>query len=171
MTPSDFRLIVLPAAMSVFPAHLSTPEAQALILAIGLQESDFEHRQQLIGNHRNWWESMKGPAVSFFQFERIGIAEVLRHHATSDDAFEFTQRLGYPTDVGTLWEALKHNDLLAAGFARLALRRVPEALPGPQDVDEGWKQYLQVWRPGKPRPERWHSRYRRAWGIVKGLNL
>lgn len=157
---------LLPACNSLFPPHFNTPAARALLLAIGLQESDFEHRQQLIGNHRNWWESIRGPATSFWQFEKIGIQEVFRHPATRQHALRLIAKLGYPEDVNVIHSAIKHNDLLAVGIARLAIYRTPYALPKQHEYEEAWRQYLQVWRPGKPKPDRWQMRYATAWEIV-----
>lgn len=155
------------ACLQLFPDRYNTPPARAMLLAIALQESDFIHRQQLIGNHRNWWESLKGPATSFWQFERIGIRGVLEHHTTGPLIREVLDTLGYPEDVGTIHTAVTHNDILAACFARLLLWQVPQALPGPDQASEAWRQYLRAWRPGKPRPERWQSRYHTAWNIVE----
>jgi hypothetical protein len=140
-----------------------------MILAIGLQESQFIHRQQLIGTSRHWWQSLKGPAVSFFQFERAGINGVLRHHASREMALVVLDLLGYPEDVSVLWRAMKHNDLLAACFARLALWRLPERLPMQDEHMKGWDQYIEAWRPGKPHPERWADNYLRAWDVVLGV--
>jgi hypothetical protein len=157
---------LLPAASNLFPAYLHTPEAMAMLLAIGMQESDFIHRQQLIGHHRNWWESVKGPARSFWQFELIGIQGVLEHPATRSMAITLCQRFGYPIDAGVLHRAVTHNDLLAAGFARLALYRLPYPLPARDQDENGWNQYIEAWRPGKPKPDRWPERFKRAWEIV-----
>lgn len=158
---------LLPACLSLFPAQYNTPAARAMMLAIALQESDFESRQQLIGHHRNWWQSLNGPAVSYWQFERIGIRGVLEHRSTGPLIRRVLSKLGYPDDVETIYKALIHNDILAVCFARLLLFRVPQALPaGPQEVNEAWRQYLWAWAPGKPKPERWPSRYALAWEIV-----
>lgn len=158
---------LFPACLALFPAKYNTPEARAMMLSIGLQESDFQARQQLVGNHRNWWESINGPAVSFWQFERIGIRGVLEHRSTGPLIRNVLAMLGYPADLETIYQALKHNDILAVCFARLLLYRVPEALPGPDDVAEAWRQYVWAWAPGKPKPERWLDRYIQAWEIVK----
>lgn len=166
MTPEIAHKILLPASKSLFKSSWYTPEAQAMMIVIALQESDFIHRQQLIGHHRNWWESIKGPAVSFWQFERIGIRGVLTHHSTRQKAAEICEMFGYPTDVEVLHQALKHNDLLAACFARLLLYTVPQRLPSKNEPAEGWNQYLIAWRPGKPSQHRWSDRWAKAWSIV-----
>ena len=55
------RTYALPAACSLLPARMDTRAARALLVAIGLQESRFEHRRQI-----------GGPARGFFQFEAMG---------------------------------------------------------------------------------------------------
>ena len=167
MLPETFHRVVQPAALALFPTRFSSPEASAMLLAIGLQESQFMHRRQLIGANRNWWDSLRGPATGFFQLEIIGIRGVLEHHTTGPMARSVLQLFGYPTDdLKTIREAIVHNDILSAAFARLALWRHPVRLPGEQDHFRGWEQYLEIWRPGKPHPERWNKNFDRAWGIV-----
>lgn len=166
MKAETFHRFIAPAAAEFFPAKFNTPEAQAMILAVGLQESEFTHRQQLIGSIRDWWKSERGPAVSFFQFERIGIREVLRHRASRDLAIHVLDMFGYPPEVEVVFDALKHNDLLAAVFARLALWRHPAPLPMEHQATGAWFQYTGVWAPGKPKPLKWPDNYRRAWEIV-----
>ncbi len=59
-----------------------TPEGRLMLLAIGLQESRFEHRRQL-GN---------GPARGFWQFEAGGgVKGVMTHLASRDDARRIAQ--------------------------------------------------------------------------------
>lgn len=166
MDEQIFYDLVAPAAANFFSPALNTPRSRAMIIAIGLQESQFKHRQQLIGGYRDWWKSITGPAVSFFQFEKIGIRGVLEHPASRDMALELIDNLGYPEDVHTLWQALRHNDILATGFARLALWRIPDALPDPDEETLAWLQYVDSWKPGKPHPERWGANWARAWEIV-----
>jgi len=168
MNPIDFHNFIAPAAATFFDEKYNSKEAQAQILAIGLQESQFKYRRQLIGGHKRWWESLKGPAVSYFQFERIGIRGVLEHHSTEHLADYVLKMFDYPSNVGTIHRALVHNDLLAAVFARLALYRYPAPLPVRGEFSTGWIQYLDVWRPGKPHPERWEENFNRAWKIVDG---
>lgn len=171
MKPVDFCNFIVPAALHFFPKNMTSTNAIASIVSIGLQESGFLHRQQLIGTNRNWWQSINGPAVSFFQFEKIGIAEVLRHPSTRDMARSVLSKFGYPDDINTIHKALIHNDLLAAVFARLALYRVAEPLPDRNNPEEAWRQYKTIWRPGKPHPETWLKNFNEAWDVVNSLNL
>ena len=172
MTPELAHNFLLPAAIGIFAPKtrdkFMSPAGVAMMIAIGLQESDFLHRQQLIGNHRSWWQSINGPAVSFWQDELPTISLVLNHGRIGPMFREVLSMLGYPAEPKVIFEALKHNDLLAVAFNRLLLFTYPGPLPAEHDIEEGWKQYVWCWRPGKPKPERWASRYARAWQIVRG---
>jgi hypothetical protein len=166
MKPEAIYRCLLPATQALFPADFNTPKARAMLLAIGLQESDFDHRQQLIVGVREWWRSLTGAACGYWQIERIGIRGVMEHHRAGPMLRKVCDILGYPFDLETLWGAIRHNDILAVAIARLILWIHPAPLPGPADTDEGWKQYLLTWRPGKPKPDKWSECYRRAWRIV-----
>ena len=41
------RQTILPAVLGMLPAKMDSPEARAMLLTIGLQESRFEHRVQI----------------------------------------------------------------------------------------------------------------------------
>jgi hypothetical protein len=170
MTPKLAHSFLLPACKQLFPNELLDDKAQAMMLAIGMQESDFLHRQQLIGNHRNWWESVRGPATSFWQFEKTGVAAVLGHHRARPMFDVALRALGYPADVNTIHKAITHNDILAVAIARCLLFTFPDSLPDSNNPEEAWQQYLWCWRPGKPKENRWNSRYNAAWDIVSGVN-
>lgn len=144
---------VIPATFELLP-NLASREAAILLLAIGLQESRFQHRRQV-----------GGPARGYWQFERGGLRGVLRHRATATLAQRFAHQLGYPlvspegtdADVDILHPALQHNDILACGFARLLLFTLPDALPGAHEPDRAWANYLNGWRPGKPHRATWDA--------------
>jgi hypothetical protein len=150
---------ILPAAYTMLPARMASERASAMLLAIGLQESGFEHRRQI-----------NGPACSLWQFERVGVAGVLGHRRTADDAQAVLRRLKYqPVPPGTAQQvhwAMEHNDVLACCLARLLLWTLPEPLPGMEDIDNAWQQYLAAWRPGKPHRQTWSAHYRQAWALV-----
>jgi hypothetical protein len=149
---------IVPATYSLLPGEMASKQATAMLLAIGLQESGFRHRYQIPVAH----------ARGFWQFEEAGLHGVLHHPATAEHVSRFGLSLGYRTvTVGTLHPAIQHNDVLACGLARLLLWTLPDALPGPDDLEEGLRQYLSAWRPGKPRPEEWPGNYRRAWHLVR----
>ena len=125
-----------------------------MLLAIGYQESRFERRAQV-----------EGPARGFWQFEQGGgVRGVLEHHTTRKLARDVLTSLRYSTTCSATdcYRFIEHNDVLAAAFARLLLHTYPKPLPALDDRDEGWRQYIAAWRPGKPHPETWAEAW--AWG-------
>ena len=130
-----------------------TPKVRVLLFAIGLQESRFEHRRQL-GN---------GPAMGFWQFERGGGERgVLNHDASKKKALELCDARGVVPDPASVWAALEHDDVLAAGFARLLLLTDAEPLPEVTDTEGAWNYYTRCWRPGKPHRDTWDDLHARA---------
>lgn len=149
----------LSAALALLPPRMDSSEARALILAIGRQESQFRARRQLRG----------GPARGLWQFELTGaVAHVLTHKTTRGYALLLCEAQLVTPAASAVYEAIEHNDILAAGFARLNLWWLPGALPARTDPSEGWRQYLAAWRPGDPRPAEWAANYRHAWACVAG---
>jgi len=167
--PEIVHRYLLPACQELFPerAALMSVPAQAMLLAIGLQESQFMHRQQLVGGVREWWRSLTGPAAGYWQFERIGVRGVLEHRTTGPMMHRACVALGYPVDVETLWSAARYDNILAVVLARLALFRLPQPLPTRAQPNEGWRQYIDAWRPGKPHEARWQDNWDQAWRIVE----
>ena len=141
---------VMPAAFSLLPEGMDSEDARVMLLAIGLQESRFDHRVQI-----------GGPARGFWQFEKGGgIRGVLGHHATKYHAMSACRHLRYFDADDEAYNAIAHNDVLACVFARLLLWSLPQPLP--TSSDDGWDQYLAAWRPGKPHPETWAAFYAQA---------
>lgn len=141
-------------ALSLLPPMMSSREAVAMLLAIGMQESRFIHRRQ-----------MNGPARGYWQFEVMGVSGVLRHDASRTHARDVLMRLNYASDdEGDVWRAIEHNDVLAAAIARLLLWTHPKRLPS--DKDTAWDYYLACWRPGKPHRKTWDAFYETAWGAI-----
>ena len=147
---------VLPAAFALLPTRMDSPEAQALVTAICLQESALKHRRQI-----------GGPARGLAQFEVIACTEVMSHHGTRDAAQAAMLALLYPhiSDIEA-HAALEHNDVLAVVFARLLLWPDRERLPAECDTDGAKAYYLRRWRPGRPRPEKWATNWEAAWAAV-----
>lgn len=143
---------VIPAALSLLPRELTSPGARAMLIAMGLQESRFQHRRQV-----------KGPARGFWQFEQGGVSGVLTHPASSAMARDFAHALRYPVETEAIHTALEHNDVLACGFARLLLWTLPDTLPEPTEPIDGWSQYLNAWRPGKPHEATWAAFFQEGW--------
>lgn len=151
---------VLPAAFDLLPGVMASAEARALLLAIGLQESKFQHRVQVpVAHARGFWQFEKGG----------GIAGVLSHATTAPIITRVCDLLCYPATSESCYAAVVHNDTLAACFARLLLWTDPRALPGPTQAALAWKIYLAQWRPGRPHPATWTAHYATAWHVVNGL--
>lgn len=156
---SYLHRFTLPAAYDLLPLPMATIEADAMLLAIALQESEATHRRQV-----------NGPARGFWQFEAGGgVKGVLTHPATAGLARSAMTALCYPrspTPAAAL-VILEHNDVLACVFARLLLWTLPARLPGRTASALGWASYQRAWRPGKPRPADWPGNYTRAWALVE----
>lgn len=148
---------IIPVALSYLPGQMTSPQARAMLLAIGLQESKFGARVQGGG----------GPAHGFWQFESGGAVKgVLKHPHTSVLLQPVLDVLQYPADVTACYNAIVHNDVLACIFARLLLWTVPGALPVVGQSEKGWQQYLDGWQPGKPHPKDWPKNFAEGWQTV-----
>jgi hypothetical protein len=147
------RSAVLPAALSMLPPHMDSTAARAMVLAIGMQESRFAYRRQLGG----------GPALGFWEGEITGgYRGILKHPATREYARGALKRMAYGEPDASDFLALEHNDILAGIGARLLLFTHPKALPE-GDSNEAWRQYIDCWRPGKPRRDTFDAFYLDAW--------
>lgn len=158
MTLGDALEVAIRPALAILPERFNSQAARAMLLAIGLQESRFLHRRQI-----------RGPARGFWQFEVAGVSGVLRHKASKALASELLARLGYRStriSAREVHACLEHNDVLAAGFARLLLWTLPAALPREANPNDGWAQYLAAWRPGKPHRATWDPFYAAAWEVA-----
>ena len=147
---------VLPAMVKLLPENMASRESRAMLIAIGLQESRFEYRFQV-----------GGPAHGFWQFEYGGAwLGLVRHPATKVIARQLLLDMAYgEPDIGD-YKGIAHNDILSCCLARLLLYTLPAPLPQRDDVDEGWRQYIEGWRPGKPHPETWAGFYAQAWSVA-----
>jgi hypothetical protein len=160
---------IIPATCSLLPRAMDTPEARAMLIAIGLQESQFLYRRQRTSN------PSYAPARGYWQFELAGgVAGVLTHPATREIAARVCRELRYPPSAHACWEAIEHNDILACVLARLLLLTCPKPNPAPGAALEGWRIYHSTWRPGAFKdwregdvvPERWVKSYRDAWSVA-----
>lgn len=142
MTPREARNGPVADALLLLPAKMTSPQAELMLLGIGLQESELKHRRQ----HGN------GPARSLWQAEQGGgmVAGLLGFH--NQDVQDLARGLcavrGVPAQPRAVWEAIEHDDVLAAGLARLLLYTDPARLPGLGDEEGAWQLYLRTWRPG-----------------------
>lgn len=157
MTTSVYlRQHVIPAAYALLPPRMASREATAMLLAIAMQESRCDARRQI-----------RGPARSWYQFERRGLAGVMTHAASAGPLHAAQIALRYPTDdLEMLYAAVEHNDVLATVCARLLLWTLPQAMPGPVDTEAGWQAYIDAWRPGKPRRASWDMYFAESWSRV-----
>lgn len=143
------------AACALLPSRLDTPEAKAMMFAIPMQESRWDERRQI-----------GGPARGFPQFELAGIKGVLNHKASQPLIRAVLDRLDYDYKPETSYVAIEHNDVLAVAYMRCLLWTVPDPLPGRAEPEEGYAQYIEAWRPGKPRRATWDEFFNAAWKIV-----
>jgi len=151
MQLSEVRPII-GQALALLPARMNTQQAVVQMLAIGLQESRFEHRKQI-----------GGPAVGYWQFEQQGgIRGVLNHALTRKLAQDVCRQRDTPASPSAVYAALEHDDVLAAVFARLLLWTDPKPLPAVGDAAGAWDLYLRTWRPGRPHPDTWPMLYAKA---------
>lgn len=162
MTLTEIRERAITPALALLPARMSSPEAEVMLLAIGLQESRFQHRRQLVGSPPR----PTGPAKSFWQAELGGgmVTGLLRYHddRVRDLAVGLCAVRGVDPSPRAVWDAIERDDVLAAGLARLLLWTDPARLPALGDADGAWQLYIRVWRPGKPHRSTWADLYGRA---------
>lgn len=161
MTQSIDRSILdaIDTAFAFLPPGMNTKAARVEMLAIALQESRFKHRRQLVGKPPR----PVGPAKSFWQMERMGgCVGVLTHRASAQHIRRLCDLRGVAHTSGALWDAIEHDDVLAAGAARLLLYTDPQPLPAVGDVQGAWDYYIRVWRPGKPHRGTWDGLYAQA---------
>lgn len=139
MRLSDVIDRAIKPAYALLPASMRSREATVLLLAIGLQESAFQHRRQI-----------KGPARGFWQFELGGgFRGVLRHASSAQHAKHLLMERGYSgMGESEQFAQLETDDVFAAGIARLLLWTDPKALPALNRPDDAFEYYLRTWRPG-----------------------
>lgn len=148
-------------ALALLPPGMDSREAQVMLIAIGLQESRFKYRRQLVGNP----PKPVGPAAGFWQFEKGsaaslgGVWGVFLHESTNRHVKTLCAARGIPASPSNIWETIQTDDVLAAGIARLLLWTDPKRLPAIGKEAEAWALYLRTWRPGKPHPETWPALY------------
>lgn len=154
-------------ALEMLPEQMDSDEARVMLLAIGLQESRFLHRRQLVGNPPR----PTGPAKSFWQAEQGGgmVRGLLNYHGKKvrDLARGLCAARGVAADSKSVWDAIEHDDVLAAGLARLLLWTDPHKLPAAGDEAGAWELYIRTWRPGKPHRHTWDRFYRQAVDAVR----
>lgn len=150
--------IIAQTYREVLPGKFNTTDSTVLLLAIGLQESRFRHREQV-----------GGPARSFWQFERGGgVAGVLTHPSTAKHAHAVCVLRGIAPTREAVYARMLEDDLLGCAFARLLLYSDPRPVPVAGDPGSGWDYYLRNWRPGKPHRGTWDELYQQAVQAIGG---
>lgn len=144
--------VVEPTYACLLPGRFASSEATVMLLAIGLQESAFEHRQQV-----------GGPARGFWQFEqRGGVRGVLAHETTRLTARSVCLHRAVAPTESDVYMALGHDDMLACAMARLLLWTDAAPLPRIGSEQDAWRYYDRNWQPGKPHPDKWTGNYKQA---------
>lgn len=171
MTPLPMTVETLLAeavepALALLPSAMTSPEAIVAMLAIAQQESGLRSRWQIIDANRP--EKM-GPARGLWQFERGGVAGVIRHSASRYWAASLCKQRGAAFESMAVWRALEIDDVLAAGIARLLLFTDAKRLPEVGAGDACWELYARTWRPGRPHRATWGKNYARAIGALSAL--
>lgn len=144
MTPREARNGPVADALLLLPAKMTSPQAELMLLATTLQEDPQQRRRQ--------WPT--GPARGLWQFEpgteesRGGVVGIYLHPASRDPLRGLCLARGVQFDPEAIYERLQHDDVLAAGLARLLLFTDPAKLPGLGDEEGAWQLYLRTWRPG-----------------------
>lgn len=159
MTPALLLQLAIEPALMLLPSKMYGAGARAMLLATAIQETGLKHRRQVGGPALSWWQFDPG--------DQAALALVLRHPAASATALALLDQLGYWGETPeSIRLATEHNDVLAAGLARLLLWTLPGPLPYKRQIEKGWEQYLAAWNPGRPRPETWQQSWNTAWETV-----
>lgn len=136
-TPECVLAKVIVPALALLPAHMDTPQARVMLLAIGGQESGFSTRQQV-----------GGPAHGLWQCERPIMQLLLDNRASQVPARNLCSARAVAPVASDMYFAVATDDVFAAGIARLALWCDPHPLPALGDVDAAFGTYIRVWGPG-----------------------
>ncbi|MFB8830223.1 hypothetical protein ACE0DR_15025 [Azotobacter sp. CWF10] len=156
---SEVRQQAIAPALALLPTCMTSPAAEVMLLAIGLQESAFRYRHQI-----------GGPAHGYWMFEPAGVRGVLRHAASHEHALQVCNACGVQPVGAAVHAALEHDDTLAAAFARLLLWTDPAPLPAVGAVGAAWDLYLKTWRPGRPHRSSWDPLYTRVLEAVREVS-
>lgn len=151
-----FHDTVFPAAYALLSPGMNSPAASAMLLAMGLQESRLWYRKQIGGPARGCWQFEQGG----------GVVGVLTHPASKAHALSVCKARNVTASANPVYLALASDDILACCFARLLLYTLPGRLPAQNQPDEGWRQYIDAWRPGMPHRNTWNDFFRIGWETV-----
>lgn len=158
MTLSEIRRSAIEPALLLLPARMTSPQAEVMLLAIGMQESRFTHRRQIRGPARSYWQAERGGGM---------VHGVLRHPLTRDTAVTVCDARSVQPVNEAVYVAIEHDDVLAAALARLLLWTDPAKLPALGKSADAWDLYIRTWRPGKPHRQTWDALYAQALEAVQ----
>lgn len=168
ISPADLLAKVITPALQMMPKPMDSIRARALMVAIALQESRLAHRWQVLN------DGGKGPARGLWQFEvgskasRGGVWGVYLHHATHELLRQLCRDRDCNFEPYAIWSQIEHDDMLAAGVARLLIYTDAFPLPDVDDEAGAWELYaLRCWRPGKPHPKAWPANHAAAREAVR----
>ena len=157
MTPIVARRLIVVPTLEWLGRPFDSVEARVLLLAIGMQETRFEERDQ--GD-----SAIEGPALGFWQFEKPAVADFFARGTVLLRSRAGMLMADLPATPIAAWHAIGQGaDHLACILARdLLWRGVRSPLPALGDIDGAYAQYLKAWRPGKPSRDRWTTAYAQA---------
>lgn len=166
-TPEAVLREVIPAAADLLPEFMRSDQSDALLLAIGLQESGLADRRQ-------GTTARPGPARGLLQFEITGVRGVMSHPSSRKHLQRVCTLLNLAFDARTIHLRLEFDDVLAFAVGRLLLYTDPNRLPQLGDVTTSFEYYERNWRPGAAAtPEgrrecarRWRGNYPKALAAV-----
>lgn len=138
----DVALKGINEAYTHLPKMMDSKYATIFLLAIGLEESNLEHRWQVIKS------KAMGPARSFWQFEEGGLRGVFNHKSSGAHAREVARAYNVKTEAHDVYSVmhLEKYDGLSAAMARLLCYTDPQAVP--KNAEQALDRYLWLWRPG-----------------------
>lgn len=173
MTLRELRLGPIAEAFALLPARMESPLAELHLLTFTLQEDPEQRRRQ--------WPT--GPARGLWQFElgssttRAGVWGIYLHAASREPLRAIAAARGVAFEAGAIYDRLQHDDVLAAGCARLLMFTDPHKLPERGDVEAAWQFYLRTWRPGayangtpakrRELRQKWAVNYAKAMEVVR----
>lgn len=143
------------AGLALLPVTMRTAHAKVLLYATSRQE-----------NPKRLPKQVGGPAVGDYQFESGGgVKGVLEHPWTAALAASVCKARGIAASRLTVYEALQHDPVLAAAFARLLYYTDPGRIPAVCDEQGAWEVYLRTWRPGafKRQPEELRAKWSKSY--------
>lgn len=158
MTP--LRLLntaIIPALTELAAFGVSdSPDVRRFMLAIALQESKLKHRRQVSASGEE-----TGAAAGYFQFEKNGGCRgALTHRVIAPHMRAVCEAYNVEPTALAMWEAIRYQDVVAAAAARLLIYTLPHKMP--TTAADGWAQYIEAWRPGKPHLSSWAAHWATA---------